>query len=352
MMIISGARKKNPSPLDEERGVALIMALWVLAILSVVVLEFCFAMRTEVNITQNYKDEVLCYAMAEGGIERAITELIYKQDARLQQIRRDKTLEEIPAEQKEWVTDGRPYPVPFAQGTCEVRVVSETGKININVVSESLLRKIIEQLGLEGDAKDIVTDSILDWRDPNEFHRVNGAENDYYQSLEEPYSCKNGNLDSIEELLLVRGVTPDLFHGKEGTKEGEEASADRVGLKNIFSIYSSGEQVDINSATPLVMNVVLGIPTEVSQLVVKAREEKGFENPQDLLLRVPELSPFMAEIGKLILFRSTVPYYTVESRGKLKERGSVRGLKAIVKIDPREKVGYKVIQWVDRLVNG
>jgi hypothetical protein len=123
-------------------------------------------------------------------------------------------------------------------------------------------------------------------------------------------------------------------------------------LKNIFSIYSSGEQVDINSATPLVMNVVLGIPTEVSQLVVKAREEKGFENPQDLLLRVPELSPFMAEIGKLILFRSTVPYYTVESRGKLKERGSVRGLKAIVKIDPREKVGYKVIQWVDRLVNG
>jgi general secretion pathway protein K len=258
-------------------------------------------------------------------------------------------LEEIPSEQREWMADGRSYTLPFDQGSCEIRMMSEAGKININVASEFMLRKVIGQLGLEGEARDVVVDSILDWRDTNDFYRANGAENDYYLSLTEPYYCKNGNLDSIEELLLIRGVTPDLYHGKKGTPEGEEGSADRVGLKDIFSIYSPGEQVDINSATPLVMNMVLGIPKEVSQQMVKAREEKSFENRQDLLNRVPELAPFIGEIGRLIVFRSALPYYTIESRAKLKDGPSIQGLKTIVKIDPREKEGYKIVQWVDRL---
>jgi len=333
-----------------EKGVALILVLWVMAILSVVALEFSFAMRTEINITNNHKEDLQRYAMAEGGAQRGITELIYKHDTRLQQMRKTLSLEEIPSEQREWMADGRSYTLPFDQGSCKVRIMSEAGKININVASEFMLRKVIGQLGLEGETRDVVVDSILDWRDTNDFYRANGAENDYYLSLTEPYYCKNGNLDSIEELLLIRGVTPDLYHGKKGTPEGEEGSADRVGLKDIFSIYSPGEQVDINSATPLVMNMVLGIPREVSQQVVKAREEKSFENQQDLLNRVPELAPFIGEIGRLIVFRSALPYYTIESRAKLKDGPSIQGLKTIVKIDPREKEGYKIVQWVDRLM--
>jgi general secretion pathway protein K len=353
MMTTRVAQEKIFSPLFKTKGVALIMVLWVIAILSVVALEFCFAMRTEVNITQNYKDEIQCYAMAEGGVQRAITELIYKYDPQLQQIRRSLTLEEIPPDQMEWMTDGRSYSLPFTQGACEVRIMSEGGKININIVSESLLRKIIGQLGLEEEERDTVVDSILDWRDPDDFYRVNGAENDYYQSLKEPYACKNGPLDSIEELLLVRGVTPDLFYGrKTERREEEEIQIYSIGLKDIFSIYSPGEQIDINSATPPVMNVVLGIPNEVSQDVVKAREEEPFRNQADLLQRVPQLSPFMGEIGRLILFRSIIPYYTIEAKGKMKEGGTVRGLKTIVKVDPREKGGYKTIQWVDRLIDG
>jgi general secretion pathway protein K len=326
------------------------MVLWVMAILSVVAFEFSFAMRTEITITKNHKEDLQRYAMAEGGVQRAIAELIYKHDARLQQSRKTLSLEEIPLEQMEWVADGRSYTLPFDQGSCEIRIMSEAGKININMASEFLLRKVIGQLGLEGETKDVVVDSVLDWRDTNDLYRANGAENDYYLSLKEPYYCKNGNLDSIEELLLIKGVTPDLYHGKKGTPEGEEGSADRVGLKDIFSIYAPGEQVDINSATLLVMNMVLGIPGEVAQQMMKAREEKSFENQQDLLNRVPELAPFMGEIGRFIVFRSAVPYYTVESRAKLKDGLSMQGLKAIVKIDAREKEGYKIIQWVDRLM--
>jgi general secretion pathway protein K len=325
------------------------MVLWVVAILSVVVLEFCFAMRTEVNIAINYKEELQLYAMAEGGVQRAITELIYRHDPRIHQMRKTSNPDEISPTEREWVTDGRPYLLPFDLGECEIRVMSEAGKININLVSESLLRKIIGNLGLEREQRDIAVDSIMDWRDPDDLHRINGAENDYYQSLKEPYYCKNGSLDSIEELILVRGVTSDLFNGRSVKPKEEGSKGGSPGLKDIFSIYSPMGQIDINSAAPAALRAVLGIPTEIARRTVKAREEKSFENQPDLLQRVPELAPFFGEVGTTIAFQSTTLYYTIESRAKKKEGGSNRGLKVIVKIDPTEKKNYKIIQWVDRL---
>ena len=334
-----------------SQGVALIMVLWVVTILSVVVLEFCFAMRTEVNITRNYQEELQLYAAAEGGVQRAIAELILKLDPRVQQIRKAAEEGEGAKEYKEWVTDGREYFFPFERGECSVRVMGEAGKVNINRVSDGVLRKIATSLGLEGEVRDIVVDSIQDWRDPDDFIRVNGAENDYYQSLKDPYDCKNGNLDSVEELLLIRGVTSELFYGKkEKPKEGEEDKEEPVGLKDIFSIYALGEQIDINSATLPVLRVVLGLPLEVCRLILKGREEKGFGNLQDLVLRVPEVTPFLPEITRLILFGAVNPYYTIEARGRRGGGGSVRGIRVTVKVDPREKEGYKIVQWLDFLM--
>ena len=334
--------------LVEQNGVALIMVLWVITILSVVVLEFSLAMRTEVNITRNFQEELQLYAMAEGGVERAIVELVYKHDSRVQLLRRALKVEELPPDQREWVTDGREYLLPFDRGACTIRIMGEAGKININLVSEAMLRKIVTNLGLEGEARDVIVDSILDWRDPDDFFRLNGAENEYYRALKEPYDCKNGNLDSVEELLLVRGVTPELFYGKkEARKKEEGGDGEPIGLKDIFSIYAPGEQIDINSAALPVLRFVLGIPGEVAKRIIKVREEKNFENQQDLLQRVPELTPFIGEIGRYILFRGATSYYTVESKAKSKEGESLRNLKAIIKIDSREKEGYKVVQWLD-----
>ncbi len=333
-----------------SRGVILIMVLWMIAILSVIVLEFSFAMRTEINITRHYQDDLLISAYMRGGVQRAIAELIYKHDTRIQQLRKGLKIEDIPKEKKEWITDGRSYTISYERGECEVRVMSEAGKVNINMVSDATLRKIITQMGIEGEERDIITDSILDWRDADDLYRLNGAENEYYQSLKEPYRCKNAPLDSIEELLLIRGVTPERFYGKRKVSSGEVREGDLIGLKDLFSIYSPGEQVDINSALIPVLRVVLGLPAEVSKQVVKAREESIFLNQQDLVQRVPEIAPFIGEAGRLILFQSTTPYYTIESRGKIKGSGAKGGLKVIVKIDPREKEGYKVIQWVDRIL--
>ena len=350
----SGLGSPTPhSPLPDQRGVALIMVLWVMVILSVIVLEFSFAMRTEVNIAQHYKEEVQLRAYAEGGIQRAIAELVYKHDPKIQQMRQTPKTEEVPEDKKEWATDGRVHLLPYDQGTCEIRITGEAGKVSINSVSEASLRKMIGQLGLEGETRDIVVDSILDWRDTDDFIHLNGAENDYYQSLKEPYNCKNGNLDSIEELLLIRGVTPELFYGKKEAKKGdtgETGTGGSIGLKDIFSIYSAGEQVDINSASVPVLKAALGLSTEAARSILKAREEKVFQNQGDLVLRVPELAPLIGQIGPLIVYQTAIPYYTIEAKGKSKEGGSVQGIKAVVKIDSKEKDGYKILQWVDRLL--
>ena len=344
-------RKKIFSPARNGDGVALIMVLWVITILCVIVLEFSFAMRTEVHITKNFQEELQLYSLAEGGVYRAIAELVNKNDPKVQQMRKDLNINELPADKREWVTDGRDYLLPFDQGVCEVRIIGESGKANINLAPETMLRNILNNLGVKTEIRDVVVDSILDWLDADDLYRTNGAENDYYRSLKEPYDCKNGPLDSVEELLLIKGVTREMFNGKKATEKAEGgARIDQIGLKDIFSIYAPGDQIDINSAPYPVLRGVLGIPEEISRLVVTARQEKSFESQQDLLQRVPEMANFYGDIGRLISYRSQTPYYTIESRAKSKGGGSVRGLKVIIKIDPKEKEGHKVIQWLDSIV--
>jgi hypothetical protein len=106
--------------------------------------------------------------------------------------------------------------------------------VDINGIQQrSVLANLLKQCGMElGAERDAVIDSILDWRDTNREHRLNGAEEDYYRGLDPPYSCKDGRIDVLEELLLVRGVTPELFFGR---REGDKAVP---GLRDLLSVQS------------------------------------------------------------------------------------------------------------------
>lgn len=320
------------------------MVIWVITFLSILAVEFCFGTRTDLNISKNLKEERELYHLAQGGIHWAIAQLIYKHDQRIKELRKTILIEEEGKDaKKEWMADGRIYKIPTEQGNCEVRVTAEDGKVNINMVSDTVLRKIVGNFGLKESLRDVVVDSILDWRDPDDFYRLNGAENDYYQSLKEPYPCKNGPLDSIEELLLVKGITRDLFYGSKVT-EG-------WGLKDIFSVYAMGERININHAPPGVLKVLLGLPQPLIETLLVARKEREFRNEMELLQRIPDLQPFMGEIRRVILYSSNHPYYTIESRAK-GAGNKFYGIKALVKIDPREKNRYRIIQWIDKIEYG
>jgi general secretion pathway protein K len=333
-----------------DRGIALILVLWVLTLLSVLVLEFCFSMRTETNITRNFKEGSQLYFYAQGGIQRAAAEVIYRSDSAIHNRRTNvEQLEGLPEIEAEWKVDGTPYTVPFQDGEAQVRVRSESGRISLNNAPDALLKKVMKYFVEVGEQRDAIVDSILDWRDADDFHRVNGAENDYYRSLPEPYDCKNAYFDTVEELLLVRGVTPELFFGrrpKEG-KEGEEQGGGTIGLKDVFTVFSSAPNVDINTAPLEVIIALFGVSQEIAKKVVEAREGNRFTNLSDLRLRVPDLIPFLTEVQTSISFVSAAPYYNITSLGKLKTGESKRKLECVVKIDTKEKSGYRVVMWKD-----
>ena len=348
------ARQKSAEPGDVaslrlgRRGIALILVLWVLTLLSVLVMEFCFSMRTEINITRNFKEAGQMYFYAQGGIQRAIAETIYRNDPAIHARRQNLKTEDSSGIDLEWRLDGTPHTLPFEGADVEVRVKNESGRINLNGATDVIIRKVAKYFLEVGEQRDTVVDSILDWRDPDDLHRINGAENDYYRSLSEPYDCKNADFDSVEELLLVRGVTPELFFGKRVKgEEGEEIPV--VGLKDLFTVFSTAAKVDINSAPLEVILVLFGIPTDLAKRVVEVREERSFENPSDLSLRVPELVPFLPEVQASLGFSQTTPYYSIASLAKMKAGLSVRGLECVVKIDGQEKSGFKMVMWKDIL---
>ena len=336
--------------LKSERGIALILVLWVLTLLSVLVLEFCFSMRTETNITRNFKEGSQLYFFAQGGIQKAAAEVIYRNDPAIHNRRVNlEQPEGLPEIEAEWKVDGTPYTVAFQDGEAQVRVRSESGRISLNNAPDALLKKVMKYFVEAGEQRDTIVDSILDWRDADDFHRVNGAENDYYRSLPEPYDCKNAYFDTVEELLLVRGVTPELFFGrraKEG-KEGEQQGGAAIGLKNVFTVFSSTPNVDINTAPLEVITALFGVSQEIAKKVVEARQEDPFDNENELQTRVPDLIPFLTEVRGSIAYRSTAQYYNITSLAKLKTGDSKRSLECVVKIDTKEKSGFRVVMWKD-----
>jgi DNA uptake protein ComE-like DNA-binding protein len=101
-------------------------------------------------------------------------------------------------------------------------VMDECGRINLNALMQldSSGKVAHDMLMTLPNMTEDIANSILDWIDPDDDPRPNGAENDYYESLTPPYRCKNGPLDTLEELLLVKGVTPQLLFGNDLNRNG------------------------------------------------------------------------------------------------------------------------------------
>lgn len=142
-------------------------------------------------------------------------------------------------------------------------VMDEAGKINLNAMmqldsSGNILHNVLIKLP---NMTEEIANSIIDWIDADETARSGGAESQYYAARTPPYRCKNGPLDSIEELLLVKGVTPELLFGSDrnrnGELDGDEAStagAFDAGWAPYFTVYSRERNVDSTGAGRININ--------------------------------------------------------------------------------------------------
>lgn len=241
---------------NERGGVALILVLWVMVILVAIVGEFAYSMRTELNITRNFKEEEESYQLALAGIERAKIEILSAKDALYTYLNEDGVLvfkkeDENPERQGS-----------LGSGNFSYTITDEDRKLNINTAPPPQIRYIINNSGVDITDVDTIVDSIIDWKDTNNLHMLNGAEEDYYQSLEKPYSCKDGIFDNINELLLVKGVTPEIFYGsmkeeEDEEKNGEDEKKEYEGIAQYFTIWGSG-LINVNTAPQRVLEAVFG----------------------------------------------------------------------------------------------
>ena len=327
-----------------DGGMALMSVLWILVLLTAIVGEFAYSMRTEVNITRNFKEATQAYYIAHSGLIRSVVEMI-----RNTAITKNQEYADEFAEGSVWRINAPIPPERFGAGEFIVHIDNAAGLIDLNTASEKLLRLMVETLDIGNDEKAIIVDSILDWRDSDDFHRLNGAENRYYQSLPNPYACKNAPFDSIEELLLVRGMSPELFHKnlKSIVTITPENKARLSGKGR--SSYGVGRtipgQININAAPRQLLEALPQITSQQVQNLIDNRTYRDFISIAEILDLIgaqtfSAISPYIT--------LSLSPYYTIRAEGRVTGSSVRQIIRAIVQIDGTLPGGYKIVGWQDQ----
>ncbi len=319
--------------LPNDRGVALLIVLWIFIFLFVVAFDFSTSAREEATAAHRYSDESQGYYLAVAGFERGVYDFLHQSPAR----------EPAADAQQPDLFEGTWREEELGGGIFRVRLVDESGKININRVDEETLRRVLTHLGVQEPRTSVVVDSVMDWRDPDDLHRVNGAENDYYLSLSPPYTAKNGFFDAIEDLLWVRGVTAEMYYGDSGNDmSGGETG--RVGLREVFTVDSPFDRVNLRTASAEVIHAMLGIPLAKAQYVVEERKKLSQKTIADLL-RLLGIGTGDAAMQKFVFTNPTI--ITVEAEGKPKDSRLSRRVKGVVRAGAGNR-GFELLRWVDR----
>ena len=257
--------------IKDEKGVALVLVLVVVALLVSLVVDFTYTMQVDMTLAANQRDEIKALYTARSGVELARHTL-----------QEDDTAYD--ARDEDWALfDEHPgYLSEDDEGRFKVVVEDEAAKFPINnLINEEgvinkkkrgQLERLFEVLELDLD----LIDPICDWLDPDDTVGPSGAEDSYYEGLSPPYPCKDGPLSSLEELLLVKGMTEEVFYGTDEKK----------GLINYLTIYSNpDDKININTASAEVLQCLSDEITEnVAQAIIDYRQEEPLtqENFKDI----------------------------------------------------------------------
>jgi len=283
-----------------HRGIALLIVLWIITILMVMVFSFSSLSRTESFAALNFRETIEKRYLAEAGIERGIIELLHR--------RQNPTADMTDI----WKTDGRSSIVDIGDSHCAIRISEESGRLDINMLTDAsgiLLKNLLIMRGTTADEADTIVDSLLDWKDSGDSgaHRLHGAESEYYQGLPSPYTAKNANFDSVEELLLVKGMTPEILFGSQGRK----------GIFDLLTVHAKTARININAAPEDLLASLPGLGPERAAALVLQRQEKGALTTADLQgLMGADFAVVNAYIGAIGTQTYTIDSFGYKETGK------------------------------------
>ncbi|HFQ81181.1 MAG TPA: hypothetical protein ENK33_07405 [Desulfobacterales bacterium] len=241
-----------------QKGFALVVVILVMLLASVLASQLIMLTSTELKISHNIKSRAIGHFLAEAGVNLGLFRLL---DRPL-----DTPVNLGPEEDWDKFYQGYKYALFLPTGRITYYVSNESGKIDLNHASRGLMRLFITyELGLEPGADDIridtILDSIADWRDSDDMHRLNGAENEYYTNLDSPYIARNGPIKDPSEFFLIKGT---------------EALTGKFEAADIFTVHNPTGKINFNSVTPAMLDFLTNGNKEAAAAYQAAKKEYGY----------------------------------------------------------------------------
>lgn len=290
------------------RGVAFVLVMWVIALLSILLGSFALIARTEGLQSRHLFDSTTARYAAEAGLNLAVFGL------------------SKPNPEEKWVADGRPYTFTFDGTEVEISITDDSGKIDINTADALTLKSLFAGAGVEDAKAEELADAIQDWRDQDDLISPHGAEIDDYKAVDLPYGPRNAPFETLSEMQQVFGMDYDIY----------------MKIEPAITMYS-GRGTPSAAYAPLeALLTIPGMTPEQAELLIEQRQQlaPGALNSGTAGLLLPDGSPVMADGGGLT--------YSVKSRAKL-PNGASTVLDATIRMGGMNSAGrpFVVLRWRD-----
>jgi general secretion pathway protein K len=309
------------------------MVLWLTAALAAIGLAVANNVRGETERTGTSVDDVKSYFAARGAIGRAALHVLWG---------RSYFTEERPI--LYYVPGNSSMDLTFPGADVHVDVIPEASKLSLNASPLEDLFRLLVALGTPEDRATEIANAIVDWRTPVNQERSSPFDS-FYLGQSPSFLPRHASFLENEELLLVKGMTADLYYG---TALGRA----HAGLRDCVSVYASGGAVDINTAQPAVLQAI-GLAATDAQTIVRSRAEHPVLDYKELSGIAQSLGPAGSRlrIGGQSMFTLRATARMRQPDGKPSDLR--RTVAALVKFDfagNREKkpVGFEIVRWYDR----
>jgi len=321
-------------------GFAILLTLLIFTLLVTVTFQFNTSMTSELYAAANLRDNVRLGSIANSGFHYALAILF--EDANAEN--------EFDSLHEDWANSSAlsaNSSQMFEDGRFEVRIIDHSGRIQINqlikapdemegeytynMIQKDLLTRFLrsEEFDLDEETVDDLVDALKDWMDPDQEVTGFGAENSYYQTLDKPYACKNGPVDSLEELLLVRGISRELFYGTD----------ERPGISAYLTTQGNDGKININTAHPLVLMALSEhLDQEMVEEMIAYREDE--DNDLSSISWYKGVRGMSSEVSIDDLVSTSSHVFEIRSTGIMETMS--KGVEGLVE---RKEGAIRIVSW-------
>lgn len=321
------------SALPGERGMVLVALLWIFIALSAIIISFARECHVEAASVRNAQSLEQAYYIARAGIAETIYYLAGE--------RFTTQTQELGSEEEPTALELGAFTGEFGGGRFRVDIQDESGKIDLNSASEDQLRNLALAVGIPEMDADTIADSILDWRDTDDEPSEFGTESEYYQSLDPPYSARNGRIEAPEELLLIRGVTPEYYYGIPEKNEDGSITY-KYGLSRCLTVYGASgntSRINVNYAPLPVLLSITGITQDDAERIYADRPYQNTGEISDAVrgsLSAQSLQYLSTDLTDI---------YTLNVAAVAGNSNVTRVIRAVIRLDRSRQNLHQILYW-------